>query len=996
MGKKLRGVKSVQDFFTEGNQNAGADFLQYLNTYGDKSTSKTKLFKITKLNRAAKGASKEELDFIENEIQKEQEFEKVLQEQEEQIKLQDRISKLTPENQAIYSEWKKKGIDKLDEIEKFQNVEKTRNNPKTFADKLERYSEENIFWNKKGKGFGESAIQTIMEGVVDVADSIYNIDRAFTGNSFYEKNKRESDRLYNKLQKPLIEDGQKIIAEKLSILNEKRKKEQEGAEGLHGFFSEYGSPLSLGYLQSKVETIINPYDSVIDNLERENEKLEDIKNSKGFWSGLYDNGLVPSGWKDLEMDLSVLEAAQRQKEGKPLNDIQKTWLDLYGSKQKNEQLFKNTNKSYNTGQGVRHSLNFLLETLGTANVGSIISKGLREGTKAGVKKYLGREILEDISEETLEAVAKKSLLKRGVETGIKGITGTIGLAAQSQIMPNTYITAIGKKLGNDVQIIEDENGNSKVVVGKKQKDEILEKAHYSLLNLENKEKQIENTLQGEAKQQALAKIQKEKDKLYGVLDQIGTPNEDMDYSTAHTYGSIQTLGELFSEKYVGRGLDNLGLGKLGSIIPGGKKLGSLYDSGKGMVNKLYGKAIGTTEGTIRHKVGSITAQALKHTGKSGQIIHSLPSEIGEEVFVQLIPNNLDNYDEQIAQLADPNFYKDVALQTLIMGGGFGAIGVAGNLKHHKKMMFNKEYAEAYKKHQNVIEATKAGYKALNKNLNNDKFAEILTQASSKGIYNLEARMKNIIALEAEGKTAQALQIAEAGVTNMMHQAITTGTQSEFVESLRNIVNNKESEFIPESLKQAAKNVFERKGIYEQIYNKYNSLPNFGEIYHTASDIEDSKISINKLQQENQKHLPKVLEVIEKLKEEGKIDKNFSLDFYDFNNNKKSFHEAYYGENQTGANLNTEEVKNYAKDVDTIEEALGLEDAADYFANLSGIEVAEAFNSLQTQKLREITSEEYQGRFLNKYISEQIDNIEDKKSLEELLKIAQEKGVVTPE
>ena len=214
MGKKLRGVKSVQDFFTEGNQNAGTDFLQYLNTYGDKSTSKTKLFKITKLNRAAKGASKEELDFIENEIQKEQEFEKVLQEQEEQVKLQERISKLTPENQAIYSEWKKKGVDKLDEIEKYQNVEKTRNNPKTLADKLERYSEENVYWNQKGKGFGESIVQTIMEGVVDVADSIYNIDRAFTRNSFYEKNKRESNRLYDKLQKPLIEEKQKS-AEKL-------------------------------------------------------------------------------------------------------------------------------------------------------------------------------------------------------------------------------------------------------------------------------------------------------------------------------------------------------------------------------------------------------------------------------------------------------------------------------------------------------------------------------------------------------------------------------------------------------------------------------------------------------------------------------------------------------------------------------------------------------------------------------------------------------------
>jgi len=232
-------------------------------------------------------------------------------------------------------------------------------------------------------------------------------------------------------------------------------------------------------------------------------------------------------------------------------------------------------------------------------------------------KRFGKEILKDISEETLERVGKRTLLDKA----ILGATGTIGLGVQSQFMPNTYTTAIEKKLGNDVQIIEDENGKSQVVVGKKQKENILENAHYSLLNLENKEKQIEGTLQGEAKQQALAKIQKEKDKLYGILDQIGTPAEDMDYSTAHTYGSIQTLGELFSEKYVGRGLDELGIGKLASKLPGAKKLGSLYDSGKGIVNKLYSKAIGTAEDTFRHKVGSITAQALKHTGKSGQIIH---------------------------------------------------------------------------------------------------------------------------------------------------------------------------------------------------------------------------------------------------------------------------------------------------------------------------------------------------------------------------------------
>ena len=42
----------------------------------------------------------------------------------------------------------------------------------------------------------------------------------------------EVNKLYDKLQKPLIEEKQKINIEKLSILNEKRKKQQEEAEEL--------------------------------------------------------------------------------------------------------------------------------------------------------------------------------------------------------------------------------------------------------------------------------------------------------------------------------------------------------------------------------------------------------------------------------------------------------------------------------------------------------------------------------------------------------------------------------------------------------------------------------------------------------------------------------------------------------------------------------------------------------------------------------------------
>ena len=985
---QIQGNTSTQDSFIKGVQKRRVDNNKSISTF-EKDYYKDKI---------KFSSNKKEREDFEKALEEELKIEKVFEEQEKQLELQNRISKLSPEKQALYFEWKKKGFDKLEEIEKWNEVEKNKINAKngSWRDRIEAASEENTAWKEAGdfsltspKSYLKTAWGAIKEVTNDIKDLVVN--STFRGNLLYEKRKAETDKYFDKIVTPLIDE--KITKKGLEYRYIELKADKFDEKHKDEFLP------------------INPYNQLLHQTADEIQDLQDAKERKegftGFFTGLYGNDIAPSGWKELQKTLNVVVAANNKEKNKN-SEVDDMWLHTHASQEENKQKFKNPSKAYNTGQGVRHSVDFMGEMVLTRPISKGVASFLRTGIKEGAEKYLGKELLKEVSEETIELAAKKSLAKQGLEAGLKGLTGTAGMAVQSQFMTNTYTSGLEKMLGNNIQVIEDENGKSKVVVGKEAKERILKQAKVDLLALEVKEKKLSDKLTGDPQKDAttnaeLEKVRKDKEAFYGVLNQIGTPAEDLEYGDAHLYGTIQTLGEIFSERYIGRGLDAIGgsaimkgIGK----IPGLKQANKFINTGADFVNNTISR------------ISPIAAQALKHSGKSGKIINSLPSEMGEEVFVQLIPNNLDNYEEQLSHLTDPEFYKDIVLQTLIMGGGFGAIGTVANGKHHAKMMFNKKYAEEQREKQNISKQVKEYHKEIVKNINNPAVAKLLGQASSKGIYDMKDRMETILELEKEGNNKEALHIAEAGLTNMLHQATTTGNQSEFIGVLRSIVNDTKSEYLPDSLKEAAKNVFAKKNKYEDIVKKYGAAPNFNEIYEVLADVEDTKDLVGKIEQKNTEFLPKVQSTIDKLKEQGKISKDFTIDVFDFNNNKKTFNQAYFeglqayyseeqvarGDHEKGiapeGNIDKESLNQYAKDVNTIIEDLELhqEEAAQYFENLSGIEMAQQSNYDQLRKLKKITSKEYVEEFEKRNIQGQIDISESKEELKAAKEFYKAKGI----
>lgn len=97
-------------------------------------------------------------------------------------------------------------------------------------------------------------------------------------------------------------------------------------------------------------------------MNRENEKLEVIKNSEGFWGGFYQNGKIPyySHYEDFLLNKEITDAYERVKNGDG-NNIDKQVVQLNEDSKYNDFIFKNTNeKNYNLGKLVRNISEILI------------------------------------------------------------------------------------------------------------------------------------------------------------------------------------------------------------------------------------------------------------------------------------------------------------------------------------------------------------------------------------------------------------------------------------------------------------------------------------------------------------------------------------------------------------------------------------------------------------------------------------------------------------
>lgn len=102
------------------------------------------------------------------------------------------------------------------------------------------------------------------------------------------------------------------------------------------------------------------HNGLLIDLQEEQNRLEDVRNSAGFWDGLYQRGKIPiySHYEDLVHTLEFNKALERVNKGIG-SDTDKKWVDLR-LEISTHQWLKNDNENYAFGKQVRHFLEILI------------------------------------------------------------------------------------------------------------------------------------------------------------------------------------------------------------------------------------------------------------------------------------------------------------------------------------------------------------------------------------------------------------------------------------------------------------------------------------------------------------------------------------------------------------------------------------------------------------------------------------------------------------
>lgn len=457
-----------------------------------------------------------------------------------------------------------------------------------------------------------------------------------------------------------------------------------------------------------------------------------------------------------------------------LSDVEKEYINTRELLREVKNSGLNTSEAYNLGKGVRHSAEFMGEmALGGAasrgvgitgtNVGSRIGRGL--GTVATMPGT-HNQAFEELNSRSISTINEK-----GEEIIVVSEAQALGVGDKLDAKLSKINAAIGNIEKNLLENPEDENRgfNRDLLIGLSEEKNLLE--------------QEVNKLRTAATDGTLNR---------SVADAYGVS------------GSSQ-LREVVAEKFMGGAWDNF-------IRPGiGRTLTRSADAME--VSKPLTWTLAKTE-KIRNwgtrashalddfqrgtDVGRLTRRLGAHTG-SFKMLNSLDGEIAEEIFVQLTPSYGEDYYENFEQLLTPSFYKDVAIQTAILGAKGRALGGAKEFGQHRLAMLNpvkdakgKTYAQKYKDQKEFLKDLTKEYKKLDKAVTDQEIIEILTSAPN-ALARREDFIKKIASLEDPNQntdlTDEQRQIEIANVKDdmMMQLAITaaeTGTLDRLEHSLR--------------------------------------------------------------------------------------------------------------------------------------------------------------------------------------------------------------------
>ena len=664
----------------------------------------------------------------------------------------------------------------------------------------------------------------------------YNMSAAQTKE--YEKLRKQ----VNDIERPSLLKGESEFKEENKNFLASYDKKHKALED--EFYKINNQPFKSIQDQEKMSELSNEISRLNHNKENYEATLENYRDAiedKGFWGGLSKDikSSLTIGITDLDnnqMIASTIEKAKEiEKTGKgSLSESEKQLIESHINKIGSEGL--NDNSDYELGNSVRQSAMFMAEM-------AIVSR-LTGGFGGTATKFL-----------------------EGSSQLTKGSLRVLGEAGQSVLHPSLYDKATDT-YASSAQIIDGIDGEEKQVVVSDAKKLALAKDYEKRLSVANnliskKEKEAKEyfDVHGEINQD----IQKELSELYAkkgkvenavnsLIDEDGNVNR-AEYSGAEALlkGFQQTAYERLAESYGGhyaeKGFSAMGKGvansKVGKYITN-SKVGEVSNWANKQLVK--GRRFADDKFFDTTKAGALTKAFTTHVGPS-KVIHNLPAEMAEEIMVQMAPVYREDYGKQMEELLDPSFYKQVALSTLIIGGGSSTVGLA---THGYNYATNEEYKKEYDKVELEKQELKQLYRRLDEAVTDDQVASDIAMNTLGTFYSINDYQKRINDLrnedfeDKEGKTqeernALADKLEKASFFNMAYQAMNTGTQSEFRNALNSVSRNKS---LSEETRKSAELAKTKLDKLNEQFKAHRDKVNFPEIYQNIiqKDIFETTIA----------------------------------------------------------------------------------------------------------------------------------------------------------
>lgn len=702
---------------------------------------------------------------------------------------------------------------------------------------------------------------------------------------FSNQEKERYEELKDKIhayEKPVLEEQKKLIQEELDALTEKFQDiEDRYSSTIKGDLTTSDLDKKTPEEASKLLFDKEKLDLIKKNYEDILESYDEAINRTGYW-GIFTKDPKRSltlGYSEIRESLALKEAKDKanEKGGENLTEIEQEFLKsrLLLDEVRSQKL--NDNILAEVGETVRESLILMAETALVDRVTGGAGRALKLGTIKGLRG-LG-----------LSGLGLKTALSEATVLG-----GVLGVAGKSTIAPNTYNQYVDKSLSSG-EVINRGQDNEEVVFSDARKNVLVKEAKAGIAELEAELLEIRNRSKVEELTEEdntrLSEIYSQLDNGRNIIKELvnekGEINKPEFNDLKAAVNAIQSKSyERVAETY-GGALADKAFSKIGNRLSnsklantwGGKKLSNLNQTYKNATDGFNRLLMGAGS------TGRLTKAFTGHVG-APKILHSLPSEVVEEVMVQVMPVLGEDYIEQTAELLDPDFYKMVLASTLIMGGKGAVVGGATNAFRYRT---DKEYRNQVDYYEELNQNQKKLYKDLDKNgITDEGLAKRVAMGTLGTIYQYNDYVEEIAKLKKEAligtpeekaeKELQAKQLEDTSFYNMAVQAVNTGTTAELRNTLRRLANrNRKDNTLSDESVTAVQRGLNTLNRLEELSERYSNRLNYEEIARASLLKDMAEFANSQLEEKKNIIRPQAEAEMEAYNETNGRDEGYTLD-----------------------------------------------------------------------------------------------------------------------